>query len=168
MATQGQSSKGQWIGISTAEETGELVKRLVGQPWREFVKGESEFVKGIDTETGHSKQSFGRLYRAIFKGDVRAQSASHHRTLKRVTVQHDGSEDHTEYIKFTEGGVMAAQTRLASIHEEIHVVEWVSTRAQTCQYPTRVTACTTYGGPTVTMYQASAPKPSKGSASEKG
>ena len=65
MATQVQSSKGQWIGISTAEETGakfadgkgkcswsamlrchqKFTKRLVGQPWRDFVKGESDFVK---------------------------------------------------------------------------------------------------------------------------
>ena len=79
MATQVQSSKGQWIGISTAEETGakfadgkgrcswsamlrcrqKFTKRLVGQPWRDFVKGESDFVKGIDTETEHSKQNFG-------------------------------------------------------------------------------------------------------------
>ena len=93
MATHVQSSKGQWIGISTAEETGakfadgkgrcswsamlrcrqKFTKRLVGQPWRDFVKGESDFVKGIDTETEHSKQNFGRLYRALFKGDVRAQ-----------------------------------------------------------------------------------------------
>ena len=25
-----------------------FTKRLVGQPWRDFVKGESDFVKGID------------------------------------------------------------------------------------------------------------------------
>ena len=142
MATHVQSSKGQWIGISTAEETGakfadgrgkcswsamlrcrqKFTKRLVGQPWRDFVKGESDFVKGIDTETEHSKQSFGRLYRALFKGDVRAQSTSHYKTHRRATVGEDDSEEHEEYIKFTEGGVMAAQTRLASIHEEI--VEW--------------------------------------------
>ena len=142
MATHVQSSKGQWIGISTAEETGakfadgkgkcswsamlscrqKFTKRLVGQPWRDFVKGESDFVKGIDTETEHSKQSFGRLYRALFKGDVRAQSTSHYETHPRVTVGEGDSEEHEEYIKFTEGGVMAAQTRLASIHEEI--VEW--------------------------------------------
>ena len=142
MATHVQSGKGQWIGISTAEETGakfadgkgkcswsamlrcrqKFTKRLVGQPWRDFVKGESDFVKGIDTETEHSKQSFGRLYRALFKGDVRAQSTSHYKTYPRVTVGEGDSEEHEEYIKFTEGGVMAAQTRLASIHEEI--VEW--------------------------------------------
>ena len=65
MATHVQSSKGQWIGISTAEETGakfadgkgkcswsamlrcrqKFTKRLVGQPWRDFVKGGSDFVK---------------------------------------------------------------------------------------------------------------------------
>ena len=142
MATHVQSSKGQWIGISTAEETGakfadgkgkcswsamlrcrqKFTKRLVGQPWRDFVKGESDFVKGIDTETEHSKQSFGRLYRALFKGDVRAQSTSHYKTHRRATVGEGDREEHEEYIKFTEGGVMAAQTRLASIHEEI--VEW--------------------------------------------
>ena len=91
-----------------------FTKRLVGQPWRDFVKGESDFVKGIDTETEHSKQSFGRLYRALFKGDVRAQSTSHYKTHRRATVGEGDSEEHEEYIKFTEGGVMAAQTRLAT------------------------------------------------------
>ena len=93
MATLGQANKGHWIGVSTAEETGakffdgkgncswsamlrcrqKFAKRLVGQPWREFVKGESTLLDGVNTETEHSKQSFGQLYRAIFKGDVRAQ-----------------------------------------------------------------------------------------------
>ena len=73
-----------------------FTKRLVGQPWRDFVKGESDFVKGIDTETEHSKQSFGRLYRALSKGDVRAQSTSHYKTHRRATVGEGDSEEHEE------------------------------------------------------------------------
>ena len=69
MAALGQASKGHWIGVSTAEETRakfcdgkgkcswsamlrcrqKFAKRLVGQPWREFVKGESALLDGIDT-----------------------------------------------------------------------------------------------------------------------
>ena len=96
MATQVQSSKGQWIGISTAEETGakfadgkgkcswsamlrcrqKFTKRLVGQPWRDFVKGESDFVKGIDTETEHSKQSFGRpVYKLVLPSEIQRRAA---------------------------------------------------------------------------------------------
>ena len=142
MATLGQANKGHWIGVSTAEETGakffdgkgkcswsamlrcrqKFAKRLVGQPWREFVKGESALLDGVDTEAEHSKQSFGQLYRAIFKGDVRAQQTNHYMNKKRTVPQPDGTEEVTRFTKFTEVGVMAAQTRIASIHEEL--LEW--------------------------------------------
>ena len=142
MATLGQANKGHWIGVSTAEETGakffdgkgncswsamlrcrqKFAKRLVGQPWREFVKGESTLLDGVDTETEHSKQSFGQLYRAIFKGDVRAQQTKHYKNKERVEKRPEGGEETIRFISFTEAGVMAAQTRIASIHEEL--VEW--------------------------------------------
>ena len=135
MATLGQANKGHWIGVSTAEETGakffdgkgkcswsamlrcrqKFAKRLVGQPWREFVKGESTLLDGVDTEAEHSKQSFGQLYRAIFKGDVRAQQTNHYMNKKRTVPQPDGTEEVTRFTKFTEVGAMAVQTRIASI-----------------------------------------------------
>ena len=74
MATLGQANKGHWIGVSTAEETGakffdgkgncswsamlrcrhKFAKRLVGQPWREFVKGESTADEGVTYTYTHT------------------------------------------------------------------------------------------------------------------